>query len=1546
MALDPRLVDLLLRYEEMEEQGQPAKPEELCRDCPELLGAFKRELEGLRQVNARLATAPRGPGPGVPGPNVPGYEVLKELGRGGMGVVYLARQVALNRLVALKMVLAGEYATASELARFRQEAEVLGRLRHPNIVPIYEVGECAGRPYFALEYLEGGSLARWLAGGRQAAARQSAELVETLAQAMHAAHEQGIVHRDLKPANVLLAASGVAFAPRGSATPGADQEKTQDASATPLAGFVPKISDFGLAKEVGGAGPTPSSGAVLGTPSYMAPEQAAGKSKRVGPAVDVYSLGAILYELLTGRPPFQGENAVDVLVQVVSCEPVSPALLRSGLARDLAVICLKCLQKQPHKRYGSAVDLADDLRRFLEGRPIHARPVGRAERAWRWCRRQPLAASLLTGLLVVFLGGFAAVTWKWREADQERGLAIAQRDRAENVLQAALDTNIAVGDLAEQLKPLAGTQSTTVARILRLAARNYERLLQEGGETPALLEGKARMLNAFSEVYVELGDTTQARAAAEEAQRVFAGLIQRQPDNARWQAGLATSLERIGIVARLQGRLGPCLAAHEESLAIRQRLVELYPAESAYRMDLSTSQVLVGDFHIDKRRDIVRARQAYDKSLAIREQLAKEDPKNQKWQAALAFSQAKVGHVFVARYQHQQALPAYMRSLAIYDRLTRQDKTNAQWQLWAANVRTWIGNVHQELGNLDLARLSLEQALNSTETLARSNPTNAEWQRQVMDCRWELANLKKRDNPVLALQEQLVTVRQLEALAIHRAGKDRHNANWQGQVARAKWLRGLDLAGLAAHGVAPTANYAEASTVLQEALALQTALLKREPADYRSLLNLSNIYATLGMVRSGQGQHDAAWTLRVKGISVLLEYFEAWAVREPAHPSWQVELAQRWAHLANAYFLQRKPRDALAAYRNAVACYERLRKLEPNNNHWLRELAETLSWVGTALEQQALAATDALLKSPEYAESLVVFRRSVKLFEELVEREPKNAAWRREVADAYYWLAGKLGSRGDLRGEQTFFVRYLDSLEKSFALDAKAAAIDPLNPSKSLSTSGAAGEALHAHLFELRNGVRLSERRMRYFERPYRDQNFIDSYVKLIRSLDLSRKDEAREARWALRRGLGFLRRRQAENKLHQVQERLIPFFEAALRKRPANKPPESLDATAQQALEGLDYRRLAEHLLQLKRPRDLVLLLAREAAEADKVPWVKEMVREVAAAALVLRPDFLAAVLDTARRMVKEEAKALPAEGRALLAYLARHAGDPDMAALLDPGSLEAPLDRDLLNVHYVKLCQAGYDDAATRVLEYQIRTSADRGKPAEYQGLAELHLRAGRVEQAAETIAKLAKRAPEDLETQRLQGWLYTLQRRFPQARDQWRKVMAHPRVPSESFRTNLHPWLAGAHAELGQWSDAERELKRALQADPNNVTALDGLAQVYAEQNKNLKQAEAMVRKALATQPQSPWFVSELGWILSLQKQVPQGLRMMETVAASPALAGSLVFFDRLGDVYHLHGQADKARQAWRKALSLFPKTTAPDDRRRAATRRKLESLPGGD
>ena len=365
-------------------------------------------------------------------PAIPSYEILTILGRGGMGVVYRARHIKLKRQVALKMLRAGAQAGPEHHARFRREAETIARLQHPNVVQIHEVGEHDGMPYLSMEYVAGGSLRDKLAG-MPLPPREAATLTETLARAMDAVHQLGVIHRDLKPGNVLLTNTGIA-----------------------------KISDFGLAKQLGEDSGQTHTGQILGTPSYMAPEQAAGNVQTVGAPADIYALGGMLYEMLTGGPPFKAASVLDTLEQVRTQEAVPPGLLQPKTPRDLDTICLKCLQKDPAKRYASAAELADDLRRWLAGEPILARPVSLLDRTWRSCKRNPALATAHAAVLVAlatFVVAFFVVKGSLDQEQLERGKAEAFAKEKVQLASDEQEQRVKAEKLAADNKELAKKES-------------------------------------------------------------------------------------------------------------------------------------------------------------------------------------------------------------------------------------------------------------------------------------------------------------------------------------------------------------------------------------------------------------------------------------------------------------------------------------------------------------------------------------------------------------------------------------------------------------------------------------------------------------------------------------------------------------------------------------------------------------------------------------------------------------------------------------------------------------------------------------------------------------------------------------------------------------------------------------------------------------------------------------------------------------------------------------------------------------------------------
>ena len=459
---------------------------------------------------------------------IPGYELLGILGRGGMGIVFRARQLSLKRQVALKMILSGRHARPTERARFQREAEAVARLQHSNIVQIYEVGEQNGLPYFSLEFVNAGSLAQFLNNNAQPP-RLAARFVQDLALAMHYAHKRGIVHRDLKPANILLHLDESRILKEGNL---ADTAVFRN-----LMSYVPKITDFGLAKHMGGEEAF-RHGAVLGTPSYMAPEQARGTSGEVGPLADVYALGAILYEMLTGRPPFKAMTAEETAQQVLTQEPTPPTQIQPRIPKDLETICLVCLQKNPTHRYGTAEAFAEDLRRYLLNEPILARSTHLPERVVKWATRRPAFASLwIAGLTLTTI-----LSWVWwhravaSQAEKEQ-MFHAWR-KSEDQLQEAIH---AIDQMAAAVESAPPAKNAAPPPVLLTAKKFYERLVEQEGP-PARM---ALTYYRLAKVNERLGDHRAAEASYQEALARWELLARDWPDRTEFESQMNDSQERL-----------------------------------------------------------------------------------------------------------------------------------------------------------------------------------------------------------------------------------------------------------------------------------------------------------------------------------------------------------------------------------------------------------------------------------------------------------------------------------------------------------------------------------------------------------------------------------------------------------------------------------------------------------------------------------------------------------------------------------------------------------------------------------------------------------------------------------------------------------------------------------------------------------------------------------------------------------------------------------------------------------------------------------------
>jgi serine/threonine-protein kinase len=658
-----------------------------------------------------------------------------------MGVVYKARHVRLKRLVALKMVLTGEHAGREERVRFGQEAEAVARLQHPGIVQIYEVGEHAGRPYVSLELVEGGSLARKLSGTPLPPC-EAAGLGEALAQAMHAAHRRGVVHRDLKPANVLLTPDGA-----------------------------PKISDFGLAKQLDQDSGQTKSGAILGTPSYMAPEQARGEGHAVGPRTDVYALGAILYEMLTGRPPFRGTSVVETLEQIRSNEPVPPRQLQPAVPRDLETICLKCLQKEPHKRYPGADALADDLRRFLGGEPILARPVGRVERLWRWRQRNPVVAALTAAVLVLLMTVAVSSTALAVRLLKALDLAVRNEGKARQAQEEADDNAKVASEQRKLAIDTLGTLVTQVEEKLRdrpdmLALRQEIVETAMGGfdKVSRTSEHAGRIDNSMGIAYQRMGDiflqvgrTKEGKRQYELSLQTFERLMVSNPDEDWYRWNAAISYTQLGDISRHFGESAEAAEAlYLKGRTLREELVAK-PRQGGpqppngpllRKQALAISYAKLGGLAVAAG-DPAGGRDWYLKALELSREIADAAPTVLQYRQSLAGSCVILADVCFRLRDEAGAHAYYGQALEIRKQLAAQAPNNLRFQWDVASAYAALGDMDLHLGHASRALEAYETAHAIHEDLAKKDREDAELLNSLSTSFYRLgtARLYLKDGP-------------------------------------------------------------------------------------------------------------------------------------------------------------------------------------------------------------------------------------------------------------------------------------------------------------------------------------------------------------------------------------------------------------------------------------------------------------------------------------------------------------------------------------------------------------------------------------------------------------------------------------------------------------------------------------------------------------------------------------------------------------------------------------------------------------------------------
>jgi tetratricopeptide (TPR) repeat protein len=795
------------------------------------------------------------------------FVIAEEMGRGASGVVYRATDTQLGRTVALKVPRAGWLMSPEDQEQFLREARNVAQLAHPAIVSLFDAGRSEGTCYLVYEFVAGTTLAGRMAKARPLP-RESAELVARLAEALHYAHKRGVIHRDIKPSNVLIDGDGR-----------------------------PHLTDFGLARSASAETSVTLSGDVLGTPAYMSPEQARGDSHKVDARTDVYGLGVVLYELLTGEVLFRGTSRM-LLRQVLEDEPPPPRRRNEHVPVDLEVICLKCLAKAPDHRYADAQALADDLRRFLDGRPILARPAGRAERLGRWCRRNPGIASLASALAIALVAGLAAVTYLWLTAERQKDLAVLAHKDARQ----AVEENLTIVSESDLLN-VSGMQPLR-KRLLEAALAYYQRLLRRRDQ-PESLADVADAQMRVARITELIGSKEEALASYLEALGHNTKLVASGRPRADDQSRLAQCWAAAGKLQHRLGRLDEALASYENARRIDEVLARDHPSVTEYREELARCAYVIGALRHDTGHPEAAAEE-FERARAIREQLVADHPDEADAQAALAESYHGLALLKYKGGDVNGALAHYDRTRRLYAQLAADHPDEAEYQANLASSENDIGGMLYLTGRLDEAIASSERARVALAKLADANPAVVEFQALLAKCQSNLGSIYADKGDRASSLEAGRQARETRArlVAAHPAvtefqedlAKSENNLGRSYLGARDTssaidaYIRARDLRARLAEAnpgnrevrrllgrselclgvaLAMRGDTAEALAAYEQASAVLEALLKEGPDDLDSTCELARLMGHRGASLSTLGCHDEAVTDADRGVDAL-----------------------------------------------------------------------------------------------------------------------------------------------------------------------------------------------------------------------------------------------------------------------------------------------------------------------------------------------------------------------------------------------------------------------------------------------------------------------------------------------------------------------------------------------------------------------------------------------------------------------------------------------------------------------------------------------------
>lgn len=894
------------------------------------------------------------------------YQVLGELGRGGMGVVLKAYDPELRRVVAVKVLHPGRCDEKAR-SRFVREARAAAGLNHDHIVAVYAVANPPDAPpYFSMQYVAGLTLRELIQAQKRLGPREAATLGFEVADGLAAAHRAGLVHRDIKPANIIL---------------GSDRNRAM-------------ILDFGLVRINETTGGTTQEGALAGTPEYMSPEQIRHPAQ-VDARSDIYNLGVTLYEALTGEPPFRGDLQM-VLQQVLHDEAVPPRRLSDAIPRDLETICLKAMAKELGRRYQTAADMRDDLGRWLKGEPIHARPVGRIEKAWRWCRRKPALAALTAALMLVFASGFAGVTWQWLRADRNYDLAEQRRRKAhlavnEYFIRVSEDKLLDKPGLQELRKDL-----------LESALRYYQDFLVEWGDDPAMRTDVAATYLNVAKAKLQLGQNAEARAAFDEALARYEALAAANPADIELRARLARAHSDLGQLHAEANAFAEALRALNQARVMQEELIQLYPDEPQYSSDLATNLLRVGNLHY-KQGSAKEAMQLWEQARLRQEKLVEDHPKEPKYGINLAATCHNLATAYEDMKAFATALRLHERARELRTELVRLYPTSPEYQAQLADSHHSMGNFHAERREDSAALRNYEQARHLLERLVYDNPA-------VVSFQWDLAlvyyhtALQHRDFGRWA--EGIRLHREAQPILIKLSRVNPSRPDYRARLASSYFDTG--------HMQSQISQQAEAFQAFRDAFPIFDQLVREHSTVVFYQQNLQRCAHNVGNELRRRGRYTEAlpYYERSKEVSRNL------ASKDPSSLASQQFLAFIHQRIAVVYDKLERRTDAEQATADGIQVISPLVDRYPDNLDYGRILAKCHADRG----QWAL-------RAKRYEDAERAFEQALAIRLKLVQTHSTAPDVDQEVAMSYH----DLGETQRQTGHQEAAVRYFELARVSFA---------------------------------------------------------------------------------------------------------------------------------------------------------------------------------------------------------------------------------------------------------------------------------------------------------------------------------------------------------------------------------------------------------------------------------------------------------------------------------------------------------------------------------